>query len=109
MAVGFIGLFIQYISSLFGADIDVFNLGEYAIKNEFYHLTCLVLSSSGFCVCMLNTVVNPMLNLLGGGGNKGNQLIQAGGALNSLSGTLTSAFRRCLDWFCYPLKQLCQM
>ena len=46
----------------------------------------------GFCVCMLNTVVNPMLNLLGGGGNKGNQLIQAGGALNSLSGTLTPLF-----------------
>ena len=45
-----------------------------------------------FCVCMLNTVVNPMLNLLGGGGNKGNQLIQAGGALNSLSGTLTPLF-----------------
>lgn len=41
---------------------------------------------------MLNTVVNPMLNLLGGGGNKGNQLIQAGGALNSLSGTLTPLF-----------------
>lgn len=38
---------------------------------------------------MLNTVVNPMLNLLGGGGNKGNQLIQTGGALNSLAGTLT--------------------
>lgn len=30
-----------------------------------------------------------MLNLLGGGGNKGNQLIQTGGALNSLAGTLT--------------------
>ena len=43
----------------------------------------------GFCVCMLNTVVNPMLNLLGGGGNKGNQLVQTGGALNSLAGTLT--------------------
>jgi FHS family L-fucose permease-like MFS transporter len=43
----------------------------------------------GFCVCMLNTVVNPMLNLLGGGGNKGNQLIQIGGSLNSLTGTLT--------------------
>ena len=43
----------------------------------------------GVCVCMLNTVVNPMLNLLGGGGNKGNQLIQTGGALNSLAGTLT--------------------
>ena len=38
---------------------------------------------------MLNTVVNPMLNLLGGGGNKGNQLVQTGGTLNSLSGTLT--------------------
>ena len=33
-----------------------------------------------------------MLNLVGGGGNKGNQLIQAGGALNSLSGTLTPLF-----------------
>ena len=30
-----------------------------------------------------------MLNLLGGGGNKGNQLIQLGGSLNSLAGTLT--------------------
>ena len=38
---------------------------------------------------MLNTVVNPMLNLLGGGGNRGNQLIQTGGTLNSLTGTLT--------------------
>ena len=38
---------------------------------------------------MLNTVVNPMLNLLGGGGNSGNQLIQAGGTINSLTGTLT--------------------
>lgn len=38
---------------------------------------------AGFCMCMLNTVVNPMLNLLGGGGNKGNQLIQIGGVFNS--------------------------
>ena len=43
----------------------------------------------GFCVCILNTVVNPMLNLLGGGGNRGNQLIQTGGSLNSLAATLT--------------------
>ena len=65
MAVGFIGLFIQYISSLFGADIDVFNLGEYAIKMNFiiYLLGAFV---CGFCVCMLNTVVNPMLNLFVG-------------------------------------------
>ena len=44
---------------------------------------------SGFCVCLLNTVVNPMLNLLGGGGNRGNQLNLIGGTLNSLAGTLT--------------------
>ena len=91
MAVGFIGLFIQYLSSLVGANVDVFSLGEYAIKLNFiiYLLGAFV---CGFCVCMLNTVVNPMLNLLGGGGNKGNQLIQTGGALNSLSGTLTPLF-----------------
>ena len=34
-------------------------------------------------MCMLNTVVNPMLNILGGGGNRGNQLIQIGGVFNS--------------------------
>ena len=38
---------------------------------------------AGFCMCMLNTVVNPLLNVLGGGGNAGNQLIQIGGAFNS--------------------------
>jgi len=43
----------------------------------------------GFCVCMLNTVTNPMLNLLGGGGKKGNQLNMIGGTLNSVAGTLT--------------------
>ena len=43
----------------------------------------------GFCVCMLNTVVNPMLNLLGGGGNRGNQLNMIGGTINSLTSSLT--------------------
>ena len=38
---------------------------------------------AGFCMCMLNCVVNPMLNTLGGGGNSGNQLIQFGGVFNS--------------------------
>ncbi len=91
MAVGFVGLLVQYLSSLFGADVDVFSLGEYAIKLNFivYLLGAFI---CGFSVCMLNTVVNPMLNLLGGGGNKGNQLIQTGGALNSLAGTLTPLF-----------------
>lgn len=91
MAIGFLGLFTQYLSSLFGADTQVFMLGEFSIKLNFivYLLGAFI---CGFCVCMLNTVVNPMLNLLGGGGNKGNQLIQTGGALNSMSGTLTPLF-----------------
>ena len=91
MAVGVIGLFTQYLSSLFGADISLFQMGGFSIQLNFiiYLLGAFI---CGFCVCMLNTVVNPMLNLLGGGGNKGNQLIQTGGALNSLSATLTPFF-----------------
>ncbi len=77
LAVGFIGICIQWFSSrsfLADAAIYVYLLGAFVC---------------GFCVCMLNTVVNPMLNILGGGGNKGNQFIQIGGTLNSLTGTLT--------------------
>ena len=88
LAVGFIGLLVQYLSSVFGADIAVFSVGGQAVALNLiiYLLGAFI---CGFCVCMLNTVVNPMLNLLGGGGNKGNQLVQTGGTLNSLSGTLT--------------------
>ncbi|MCM1006006.1 MAG: MFS transporter [Prevotella sp.] len=88
MAIGFIGLAIQYISSVFGADIAVFDVKGQSVNLNFiiYLLGAFI---SGFCVCMLNTVVNPMLNILGGGGAKGNQLLQAGGSCNSLSGTLT--------------------
>ena len=101
MGVGILGLFVQYLSSRFGADTALFNYEtineetneavNIAVKLNFiiYLLGAFI---CGFCVCMLNTVVNPMLNLLGGGGNKGNQLIQTGGALNSLSGTLTPLF-----------------
>lgn len=91
MGVGVIGLFTQYLSSLFGADVTLFTMGQFTIQLNFiiYLLGAFI---CGFCVCMLNTVVNPMLNMLGGGGNKGNQLIQTGGALNSLSATLTPFF-----------------
>ena len=77
LATGFVGICIQYLSSfafLGEAAIYVYLLGAFVC---------------GFCVCMLNTVVNPSLNSLGGGGNRGNQLIQTGGTLNSLTGTLT--------------------
>lgn len=81
MAVGVAGLLVQWISSLQPGGMD-FNFAVYLLGA----FIC------GFCVCMLNTVVNPMLNLLGGGGNKGNQLLQFGGALNSFSGTMTPFF-----------------
>lgn len=88
MGIGFAGVLVQYLSSLFGADIDTFSYKGVPIELNFIiYLTGAFVC--GFCVCMLNTVVNPMLNILGGGGNKGNQLIQTGGTLNSLTGTLT--------------------
>ena len=88
LAVGFIGLGIQWLSSKVGADVAVCEIaGQVCSLNLFIYLLGALVC--GFCVCMLNTVVNPMLNLLGGGGNSGNQLIQAGGTINSLTGTLT--------------------
>lgn len=87
LAVGAIGLGIQLLSSVVGGDVVVIGGENPTYLNLFIYLLGALVC--GFCVCMLNTVVNPMLNLLGGGGNKGNQLIQTGGTLNSLSGTLT--------------------
>ncbi|MDE5668612.1 MAG: MFS transporter [Duncaniella sp.] len=87
LAVGAIGLGVQLLSSVVGDNIIVINGEVPTTLNLFIYLLGALIC--GVCVCMLNTVVNPMLNLLGGGGNKGNQLIQTGGALNSLAGTLT--------------------
>ena len=78
LALGFIGMAIQYLSSTMNAS----EISTYVI----YLIGAFI---CGFCVCILNTVVNPMLNQLGGGGNRGNQLIQTGGTLNSLAATLT--------------------
>lgn len=72
IAVGFIGVGIQFLSGEAGS-FGVYLCGAFV---------------SGFSMCMLNTVVNPMLNTLGGGGKKGNQLIQFGGTLNSISATI---------------------
>ena len=78
LALGFVGIGVQYVSST----MDGNSISTYVV----YLLGAFI---CGFCVCILNTVVNPMLNLLGGGGNRGNQLIQTGGSLNSLAATLT--------------------
>ena len=76
IAVGFIGVLIQFLSGFSGSipGFCIYLFGAFI---------------SGFSVCILNTVVNPMLNLLGGGGNRGNQLNMIGGTLNSLAGTMT--------------------
>ena len=83
LATGFVGIFIQWLSSKVGAEATI---GQVGVNIIVYLLGAFI---CGFCVCMLNTVVNPMLNILGGGGNRGNQFIQIGGTLNSLTGTLT--------------------
>ena len=70
--VGFVGVLISYISGV------VESFGVYLIGAFI----------SGFSMCMLNTVVNPMLNTLGGGGNRGNQLVQFGGSCNSIGATI---------------------
>lgn len=66
LLVGITGILVQWLSGWGGMAV--------------YLIGALI---SGACMCILNTVVNPMLNLLGGGGNKGNQLIQTGGVFNS--------------------------
>lgn len=72
VAVGFFGVGIQYLAGVAGS-FGIYLAGAFI---------------SGFSMCMLNTVVNPMLNTLGGGGKKGNQLIQFAGSLNSISATI---------------------
>ena len=76
VAIGFVGVGISYLSGILGS-FAVYLLGAFV---------------SGFSMWMLNTVVNPLLNTLGGGGNKGNQLIQLGGSCNSLAATIVPVF-----------------
>lgn len=85
LVLGLVGICIQYLSSQTGAETAI--LG--GLMNLNYLIYLLGAFVCGFSVCVLNTVVNPMLNLLGGGGNRGNQYVQIGGSLNSLAGTLT--------------------
>ena len=72
VSVGFVGVGIQWLSG-YAESFGVYVLGAFV---------------AGFSMCLLNIVVNPMLNTLGGGGKRGNQLIQFGGSCNSIGGTL---------------------
>ena len=74
---GFVGVLISYLSGFITNDdtmaIIVYVIGAFI---------------SGFAMCMLNTIVNPMLNSLGRDDKQGNQLVQFGGTCNSLGATL---------------------
>ncbi|MBQ6777326.1 MAG: MFS transporter [Paludibacteraceae bacterium] len=72
VTIGFVGVGVQWVSG-YAESFGVYVLGAFI---------------AGFSMCLLNIVVNPMLNTLGGGGNRGNQLIQFGGSCNSIGGTL---------------------
>ncbi len=76
VAVGFIGVAITLSSGFIGSFV-VYLTGAFI---------------SGFSMCLLNTVVNPMLNSLGSDEKKGNQLLLFGGVLNSTGGTIAPIF-----------------
>ena len=76
VSVGFLGVGIQWLSG-YAESFGVYVLGAFV---------------AGFSMCLLNIVVNPMLNTLGGGGKRGNQLIQFGGSCNSIGGTIAPIF-----------------
>ena len=71
-AVGFAGVGVQWLSG-YVESFGVYVTGAFV---------------AGFSMCLLNLVVNPMLNTLGGEGKKGNQLVQFGSSLNSIGGTI---------------------
>lgn len=75
LAIGILGIAIQWYSGQIENPKE--NLG---LVFGVYLVGAFI---AGFCMCILNCVVNPMLNILGGGGNTGNQLIQTGGVFNS--------------------------
>lgn len=77
VTVGFTGVLITYLSG--------FILNDNTTAVSIYITGAFV---AGFSMCMLNVVVNPMLNSLGKNQNQGNQLIQYGGACNSIGATL---------------------
>ena len=72
IVVGFVGVCITFFSGI-ADSFAVYLTGAFV---------------AGFSMCMLNAVVNPMLNTLGGGGKRGNQLLQFGGVVNSIGATI---------------------
>lgn len=76
VTIGFIGVAITYCSGFIAVDstaVVIYLVGAFV---------------AGFSMCLLNSVVNPLLNSLGSTPKQGNQLVQFGGTFNSLGATL---------------------
>ncbi len=76
VTIGFIGVAITYCSGFVTEDstaVAIYIFGAFV---------------AGFSMCLLNSVVNPLLNSLGSTPKQGNQLVQFGGTFNSLGATL---------------------
>ena len=80
IAAGFVAMAVQMLSGKLSMD------GGIALPYGVYLVGGFI---GGISACLLNMVVNPMLNLLGGGGKRGNQLNMAGMTFNSLTATVT--------------------
>ena len=99
VTIGFIGVAVTYFSGFIGT--DSFRNLLFGLTNGVTYFSGFIGTDStavtvyiigafiaGFSMCLLNTVVNPMLNSLGSTPNQGNQLVQFGGTFNSLGATL---------------------
>lgn len=71
---GGVGIMVQWLSGAAHGGFPVYLAGAL---------------TSGIALCLLNVVINPMLNTLGGGGSGGNRLNMLGGTFNSFCGALT--------------------
>lgn len=82
------------VSSLVAVSVGILGVGTFWLSGLLSNFWVYLLGAfiSGFAACMLNAVVNPMLNSIGQGGKKGNQLIQYGNSLNSLAATFVPFF-----------------
>ncbi len=81
IAAGFLAMTVQMLSGkILTPNTSI--VGPYSV----YLVGAFI---GGISACLLNMVVNPMLNLLGGGGKRGNQLNLAGMTFNSLATTFT--------------------
>ena len=68
---GGVGIMVQWLSGAAHGGFPVYLAGAL---------------TSGIALCLLNVVINPMLNTLGGGGSGGNRLNMLGGTLISVAG-----------------------